>query len=167
MNFHIRTTTGGEVIFEGFATTPATVYYGGPPPETGRWRVDIPAFEAHCARHLAPVSFGASIDTFFFGLEIAELDGWGDTFTATRTYTSYRPKMRALVSVGQIEWAEVKHLPCAEQVAALWAALLSSIERVASMKRRPKDFDAEALASAVRLIMASSDASMFAITHAQ
>lgn len=32
MNFHIRTSTGGEVIFEGIPTSPATVYYGGPPP---------------------------------------------------------------------------------------------------------------------------------------
>ncbi len=163
MNFHIRTTTGGEVIFEGIPTSPATVYYGGPPPETGRWRVDIPAFEDFCARHLAPVQFGTSIDTYYFGLEIAELDGWGDTFTATRHYTSHRPKMRALVSVGQLEWAEVKHLPCTEQVAALWDALLSSIERVTTMKRRPRDFDACALADAVRLIRASSEASVFAI----
>lgn len=163
MNFHIRTTTGGEVIFEGVQTSPDTVYYGGPPPETGRWRVDVPAFEGFCARHLAPVHFGTSIDTYYFGLEIAERDGWGDTFTATRQHTSHRPKMRALVSVGQLEWAEVKHLPCAGQVAALWDALLSSIERVATMKRRPKDFDAGALADAVRLIRASSEASMFAI----
>jgi hypothetical protein len=163
MNFHIRTTTGGEVIFEGVPTSPDTVYYGGPPPETGRWRVDIAAFEAFCARHLAPVHFGTSIDTYYFGLEIAERDGWGDTFAATRHYTSHRPKMRALVSVGQLEWAEVRHLPCAGQVAVLWDALLSSIERVATMKRRPKDFEAGALADAVRLIRASSEASMFAI----
>lgn len=36
---------------------------------------------------------------------------------------------------------------------------------MASMKRQPQDFDAEALATAARLIMASSDASMVAIAN--
>lgn len=167
MKFVVKTTTGAEVVMEGPPHPSGTVYYGGPPPDTGRWRVDIPAFEAFCARHLAPVDFGASIETYFFGLEIAELEGWGDVFTATRDYISYRPRMKALISVGQIEWSVVQHLPLAGQLDALWAALIASIDRVATMRRRPRNFDPEAFSTAVHLLMASCDASMFAIDRQQ
>jgi len=162
MKFIVKTTTGAEVIQAGPPHPSAPVYYGGPPPETGRWRVDIVAFEEYCARRLAQIDFGPSIETYVFGLEIAELDAWGDTFTATGNYTSYRPKMKALVSVGQIEWSAVKHQPFPAQVAALWSALIASIDRVTTMKHRPRNFDPEGFATAVRLLMASSDADMFA-----
>ena len=140
------------------------MYYGGPPPETGRWHVDLNEFEDLCAKHLAKLDLGESIDTFVFGLEIAELQGWGDAFAATSDYVSYRPKMKALVSVGQIEWSEVKHLALREQLDVLWEALLSSIDRVATMKRRPRDFDSNALSTAVRVLRASCDPRAFSIT---
>lgn len=163
MKFILKLTTGGEVIFDGPPRQDEPVYYGGPPPETGRWHVDLNEFEDFCAEHLAKVGFGESIDTFFFGLEIAELQGWGNCFTATKEYVSYRPKMKALVSVGQIEWSEVKHLALREQLDVLWEALLSSIERVATMKRRPRDFDSEALSTAVRLLRTGCNPLAFSI----
>lgn len=164
MQFILKLTTGGEVIFDGPPGPLAPVYYGGPPPETGRWRVDPVRFEDFCAARLAKVDVGDSIDTFCFGLEIAELQGWGDTFAATRQYISHRPKMKALVSVGQIEWADVKHLGVERQMDVLWSALVSSVERVAAMKRKPRNFDAHALSTAVRVLQASCDPLAFAIT---
>ena len=164
MKFIIKLTTGGEVIFDGPSSQCEPVYYGGPPPETGRWHVDLNEFEDFCAKHLAEVNFGESVDTFFFGLEIAELQGWGDTFTKTSNYVSYRPKMKALVSVGQIEWSEVKHFALNEQLDALWEALLSAIDRIGTMKRRPSKFDSNALSTAVRVLQASCTPLAFSIS---
>jgi hypothetical protein len=68
---------------------------------------------------------------------------------------SYRPKSKTFISVGQLEWKEVKDLSVSEQLTMLGDVLLSSIERIATVKRRPKDFDHAALARAVRGILLS------------
>ena len=74
--------------------------------------------------------------------------------------------MKALVSVGQIEWSDVKHLPLEAQVTALWRVLLSSVDRVAVMQRRPRDFHSIAFADAIRVPQASCDAASLAIAPA-
>ncbi len=166
MKFIVRQTIGAEVIMDVPPPQSAPAYYGGPPPETGRWHVDMNAFEEFCATHLSKADFGTSIQTFYFGFEMAELQGWGEFFAKTSEYCSYRPRMKALVSVGQIQWEEVKHLPLKGQLTALWRALLMSIERIATMKRGPKDFDSVAFADAVRVLEATCDAASFAISAA-
>ncbi|HEY6095166.1 MAG TPA: hypothetical protein VIU93_09480 [Gallionellaceae bacterium] len=103
------------------------------------------------------MSFGTSIEEFVFGFEIAELKEWGRRFTDTRDYISYRPKSKTLISVGQLEWKEVKDLSAAEQLSRLGAALLSSIERIATAKRKPKDFDHAAFARAIRNFLPSCE----------
>ena len=68
---------------------------------------------------------------------------------------SYRPKSKTFISVGQLDWKEVKDLSASEQLSRLGDALLSSIERIATVKRKPKDFDHSALAEAVRGVLRS------------
>jgi hypothetical protein len=165
MKFIVKQTIGAEVVMDEPPRQSDPVYYGGPPPESGRWHVDPTEFEDFCAAHLSKTNFGTSIETFYFGLEMAELREWGELFTSTSQFSSYRPRNKALVSVGQIEWNEVKHLSLHEQVAALWGSLLSSIDRIETMKRKPKDFDPAAFAIAVRVLMASRDPASFAITR--
>jgi len=159
VKFRIVLTTGVEVNFADHPQTDRPVYYGAPP-ETGLWRVSIPEVEGSISRELAPMSFGSSIEEFVFGLEIAELNEWGRWFNETRDYMSYRPKSKTFVSVGQVEWKEVKHLPVSEQFARLSSALLSSVERISTAKRKPKDFDYAALGHALRHILSSCDQSI-------
>lgn len=158
MKFRVATTAGGEVIFAGHSRASRTVYYGAPP-ETGLWRISLPKFEQFMATELEPQSFGSSIQEYVFGFEIAELDEWGPWFKATREYLSYRPKSKMLVSVGQLEWKQVKELSAPDQLSLLGAALLASINRVATAKRKPKDFDHAAFAVAVRHALAKCTAS--------
>lgn len=159
MRFRIVVTSGDEVVFAEHSQIDRPVYYGAPP-ETGLWRVSIPKFESLVARELAPMSFGHSIEEFVFGFEIAELEEWGRWFKETRDYMSYRPKSKTFVSVGQLEWKEVKELPISAQLSKLGAALLSSIERIATAKRKPKDFDYAALAQAIRNFLPSCKSSV-------
>lgn len=154
MKFCIQVTSGGEVTFAGQSQKDRPVYYGAAP-ETGLWRVSIPKFEDFIAGELANQSFGSSIDEFRFGFEIAELEEWGKWFASTRNYMSYRPKSKTFISVGQLDWKEVKDLSASEQLSRLGDALLSSIERIATVKRKPKDFDHSALAEAVRGVLRS------------
>ena len=156
MKFRIQVTAGSEVIFAWHSQKDRPVYYGAPP-ETGLWRVSIPKFEDFVAGELLSQSFGDSIDEFRFGFEIAELKEWGAWFTSMTDYMSYRPKYKTFISVGQLEWKEVKNLSTSEQLAMLGDALVSSIERIATAKRKPKDFDYTALAQAVRDILSSCE----------
>jgi len=158
MKFHIEVTSGGEVIFARHSRKDYPVYYDAPL-ESGLWRVSIPRFEDFIARELSAQSFGSSVEEFRFGFEIGELEEWGDWFTSTRDYMSYRPKHRTIISVSQLEWNQVKNLSASEQLTMLGDALVSCIERIAIAKRKPKDFDYLALAQFVRGILPSCDLS--------
>jgi hypothetical protein len=152
MKFRVATTSGGEVIFAGDSQNERPVYYGAPS-ETGLWQVSIPKFEAFVSAELKDVSFGCSIEEFVFGFEIAELEEWGRWFKNTREYTSYRPKSKQFISVGQIEWKDVKNLSIEKQLIQLGVALLAAIERIGAVKRKPKDFDYIRFAVAMRDIL--------------
>ncbi|NKF23353.1 hypothetical protein [Solimonas marina] len=159
MKFSIQVTSGGEVVFSGHSQKNRPVYYGAPP-ETGLWRVSIPKFEDFVAGKLLAMSFGDSIDEFLFGFEIGELEEWGMWFTSMSNYMSYRPKNKTFISVGQLDWKVVKHLSTSEQLKMLGDTLISSIERIATAKRKPKDFDHMALAQTVRGILHSCEPSL-------
>lgn len=152
MKFTVLVSSGGEVTFAGHSQRDRPVYYGAPP-ETGLWRISIPKFQDFVAQELRDQSFGSSVHEYVFGLEIAELEEWGQWFKVTRDYTSYRPKRKAFISVGQLEWKHVKDLPASKQLPQLCSALLASADRVATAKRKPRDFDYVAFAQALRRIL--------------
>jgi hypothetical protein len=140
----IKVTCGDEVKWAG-ASQSGLVYYGGPPPETGLWKLSIPKIEDYFGAALRDLSYGDSVETFILGFEIAELEGWGDYFTSMSSYMSYRPKVKALISVGQLNWPDVKDLPPTAQFQRFGEVLLTAIERIPEMKRKPKSFDSAAL----------------------
>lgn len=152
MKFQVLMTFGGEVRVAGDSRKDRPVYYGETP-ETGLWRISVPQFEDYMAGELAQLSFGKSVEEFVFGLEIAELDEWGSWFKATRGMTSYRPKNKQFLSVGQIEWKDIKALPIEAQLIQLGVVLVESIERIGTLQKKPKDFDHAGFADAVRKIL--------------
>jgi hypothetical protein len=150
MQLKIQIKSGGEVKWRGI---PQTQYYGGPPPETGEWKLDIKQLEHYFCQALQARDYGGTPEAFILGFEIAELEGWGAIFTKRRGYTGYSPKFRALVSVGQLNWPDVKDLSEAEQFKHFSAILLQAIERVGTMQRKPKHFDVAAFAADVILLL--------------
>lgn len=157
MKFRTMVTKGGEVAFAGHP--PGPIYYGAPQ-ESGLWRISIPKFDDYVASELKSFDFGESIEEFVFGFEIAELNGWGEEFKATKNYVSYRPKSKLLISVGQLEWMEVKDLPASEQLARLASVLIKAIERIEVMKRKSKHFDRLAFAETMRQVLKKCKAGM-------
>lgn len=153
MQLKIKVTCGGEVKWAG-ASESGPVYYGGPPPETGIWKLNIAKIEDYFNAALKSCSFGDSIETFVLGFEIGDLEGWGDYFTSMSRYTSYRPKMKLVISVGQLNWPDVKDLPANEQFRRFAQILLEAIGRVAEMKRKPKGFNSAALSVEVARLLA-------------
>ncbi|HTO61000.1 MAG TPA: hypothetical protein VMM15_07070 [Bradyrhizobium sp.] len=123
--------------------------------ETGRWRIDIAAFDHIVDASLDGHSFGKSIECFIFGFDIGELDAYGDWFRATASYTSYRPKKKELLSVGQIHWSNIKHRSAEEQLEALRSTVNSAILRIGEKHRKPKDFDFAGFAGAVDAAVAA------------
>lgn len=154
MRFHITTTSGEEVKWAGRPDN-GPIYYGGPPPASGCWKLNMLLLEDRIQTGLCNASFGASIDVFVFGFEIAELEGWGTYFTSLSDYTSYRPKSKTLIAVGQLNWPDVKDLDPQAQLDRFVEALLTAVARVGEMKRQPKHFDVERFSMTLRSILAA------------
>jgi hypothetical protein len=87
MKLGIKVTAGEEVKWTG-VTSQGPTYYGGPPPESGEWKLHIAALEDYFNDHLAGLSFGGTIETFVMGFEIGDLEGWGNFFTPMADYVS-------------------------------------------------------------------------------
>lgn len=140
MQLKMKITSGCEVKWAGVPDN-GPVYYGGPPPESGEWKLSTEKIEDYFESALKYLSFGESIDIFVLGFEIADLEGWGHIFTSMSNYTSHRPKTKSLISVGQLNWPDVKDLSAEDQFKRFSETLLAAIARVGDMKRKPKDFD--------------------------
>lgn len=67
-------------------------------------------------------------------------------------YTSYRSKMKMLLSVGQLNCPDVKVVSAEEQFEKFSEALLIAIARVNDMKRKPKNFDIARFSPCVKLL---------------
>jgi len=148
MKFKTAVSSSKEVLFAGHERGNAR----GPEEwvhETGRWRINIAAFDHIVDASLDGRSFGKSIECFIFGFDIGELDAYGEWFQATANYTSYRPKKKELLSVGQIHWSNIKDRSPEEQLEALRSTVNSAILRIGNKQRKPKDFDYVGFASAV------------------
>ncbi len=113
---------------------------------------DMRRLQAYFEKELRESSFGESVETFVLGFEIADLEGWGEVFTSMKEYASYRPKMKLVISVGQINWPDVKDLDGMEQFRRLAGVLIQAISRVGEMKRKPKYFDVAAFLTEMRRI---------------
>ncbi len=151
MNFGTVTSSGAEVLFVGAERGNSI------PPDawlaSGRWKISMTALERYLNEGLNGQSFGGSIDLFMFCFEIADLETWGEWFKATEDYVSYRPKSRSVWSVGQIRWSDVKDLPPDAQLRALRTAIQTAIHRIATKKRKPKDFAYVDFATAVDALL--------------
>jgi hypothetical protein len=149
----MKITCGGEVKWAGHSQS-GPIYYGGPPPESGVWKLSTAKIEDYFDVALKDESYGDSIETFVLGFEIGALEGWGNFFTSMSHYASYRPKMKLLISVGQLNWPDVKDLSAQEQFQRFSEILLEAIARVAEMKRKPKNFDSAAFSARVGGLLA-------------
>ena len=125
-------------------------------PGKGVWWLKLVRIEQLINEATSTLSFGESIDTYAFGFEILDTsEGFG--FEDTRDYVSYRPKMKLLLSVGQVDWPDVRFLGPAAQWDVFKQSLLNSIHRAAAAKRRPRDFNLEAFHSTMTRVLEALD----------
>jgi hypothetical protein len=125
--------------------------------QTGTWWVHLVRFESFLNDRLRDFHFGESVKTFVFGFEMAELAEWGKFFTATANYTSYRPSTKTLISVGQVNWSEVKNISPPDQLASLCDALQRAIARISGMKRKPRDFDYDGFRTKIAIVLSDDE----------
>jgi hypothetical protein len=138
MIFRTKITSAKEVLFVGEEFGKSRDHSDWL--QAGRWKVSMPAVEAYLTERLRDTSFGTSVDQFVFCFEIADFELWGAFFEASADYTSYRPKHRAVWSVGQLRWSDVKDLPLSSQLTMLRGAVQASILRIGTKARKPRDF---------------------------
>lgn len=151
MRFRSIISAGVEVLFIGHEKGNAR-----PPSDwllPGRWKISTDALDKYLTESLKNKSFGSSIDTFVFCLEIADFEKWGTLFLTTANYTSYKPKRKEIWSVGQLRWSDVKDLDIKEQLHGLRISMKSAIFRVDTKPRRPKDFNCAEFAAAIDALL--------------
>lgn len=127
----------------------------------GRWRLFTPAIDEYLNDALAARSFGASIDSLFLVLEVADFKAWGEgiAFSSPEGWTSYSPKSRELRSVVRLDWLDVQSMPAKRQLQALGLAIVEAIQRIETAKRRPRDFDSARCASEVAALFGQAKVS--------
>jgi hypothetical protein len=153
MQFVTKLSTGIEVIHLKFENKRPDYLYAHKPSlkdEKGRWRIDLVKFDEFLSEALKDQSFGDSIDRFMFGFEMADFDSWG--WSNVATYVSYRPKDKTLLSVGKLDWLEVKDKSALEQLKLLQCTVIESINLAMQAKRKPKNFNHVAFAEFMKLI---------------
>ena len=149
MKFHTITNNGLEVLFvghEGGNSRPAGAWLA-----SGRWRISLPALDGYLTEGLAGQSFGESIDRFDFCFHIGNFEDWEPAIEPT--FVTYRPKHKQILSSGQARWRDVRDLAASEQLQVLRGAVQTAINRIGTMKRKPKDFAYVAFASAVDALL--------------
>jgi len=113
----------------------------------GVWCLDLCQMEEFLKQRLLGQSFGAAVDVFIFGFEMYDaVDGTaiGSSGAMPADFSRYTPKLRQLLSVGQLDWHDVRFLDASAQLVAYKAALLRAVDNWYARKRRPRDFDVEA-----------------------
>lgn len=126
----------------------------------GVWWLDLPSIVEFVNERIGPYSFGGSVDCFIFGFELIT---FSDSPRETKDYVSFRPKMNAIISVGQLDWPSVKHLRSTEQFAKFCQVLFESVSRIGVMKRKPRDFDYRRLLGVLSEVLSLCDGSEFSV----
>ncbi len=156
MIFRTLVSSGKEVMFVGRERGDSQSLDGWVVPVVG-WKISISALDEYLTENIKSLSFGSSISKFVFCFEIADFEKWSKYptlgFTVTANFTSYRPKKKEILSVGQIRWSDVKDLDATSQLQALRNAVKSAIHRVGTKKRKPKDFDNIAFADTIDILL--------------
>ncbi len=132
----------------------------------GRWRLFTPAIDEYLNDALGASSFGASIDSLFLVLEVADFKAWGDgiAFSSSEGWTSYSPKSRELRSVARLDWLDVRSMSAKGQLQALGLATVEAIQRVETAKRRPRSFDSARCASEIAVLFREAKVSQLSRT---
>lgn len=117
----------------------------------GRLRLFTPGIDKYLNDFLGDRSFGSSIDTFVLWLEVADFKSWGPgvAFSSSDGWVSYKPKVREVWSVGQLDWTEIHLLSAEQQLARYCDAFVEAVGRIEVAKHRPKDYFAHAFAETV------------------
>lgn len=125
----------------------------------------MPAVDSYLSQHLAASTFGQSVDSFVFLMQIADFAKWGRVFTQGEGRVRYQPKIRQVGSVGKIEWNDVQRLSAREQLKVLGDEIAAAIQRVDEHQRKPRDFHVADFAAAVSELLRSAKVSEFGRTR--
>jgi hypothetical protein len=109
--------------------------------KNGLWLIDLIKFQDDINNSISNISFGESILTHYWGFEIGSLVKDSIIFSKTNKFISYRPKMRAIVTVSQFEWDEVKFLSKESQFDLVCKSLLISLDNLFKLKKKPSRFN--------------------------
>jgi hypothetical protein len=106
----------------------------------GHLHIDLNDLEQFISDKLSQYDFGSSVVKYFWGFELFKFDGKFAEFSSG-DIESWRYSTKWLVTNSQFDWNIVKDLENESFLAIIKTELVKSIDRIAEMKRKPKNFD--------------------------
>ena len=107
-------------------------------------KVDLNNLEKYISKRLAENDYGSSVIKFFWGFELFKFDGGFAQFFK-KEIESWKHSSKWFVTNSNLDWNIVQKLNGLQTLELIKLEMLSSIERIGNMKRKPKDFDYRSL----------------------
>lgn len=116
-------------------------------------KVDLNSIEKYISEKLEGNDYGTSVVKYFWGFELFKFDGGFAQFFRNDV-ESWKHSVKWFVTNSNFDWNVIHGLSELETIKLIKNEMLSSIERIEKMKRKPKDFDYKSLIQDLDRILA-------------
>ena len=106
----------------------------------GNFKFDLNGLENYISDNLKEFEFGDSVVKFFWGFELFKFNGGFAQFFSN-DIESWKHSRKWLVANSHFDWNVIKDMNDSEIFEQIKVEMVSSIERIGKMKRKPKNFD--------------------------
>lgn len=106
----------------------------------GNFKFDLNGLEKYISDNLCDLEFGDSVVKFFWGFELYKFDGGFAQFFSNNV-ESWKHSVKWFVTNSHFDWNIMKDMSDSEIFEQIKVEMISSIERIENMKRKPKNFD--------------------------
>ena len=96
--------------------------------------------------------YGKSVVKYFLGFELYKFDGRFAPFFSN-DIESWKTNSKWFVTNAHFDWNQLINLNQEETLEIIKASFLQSVDRIANMKRKPKDFDYMSFSKDLKIIL--------------
>ncbi len=105
-------------------------------------KVNLNDLESFISENLSGKDYGKSVVKYFWGFELFKFDGGFAQFFKN-DIESWKHSVNWFVTNSNFDWNIIKDLTEFQTLELIKKEMLLSVDRINSMKRKPKDFDCE------------------------
>ncbi len=116
-------------------------------------KVSLNDLEDFISKNLENKDYGLSVDKFVYGFELFKFNGSFAQFFKDKYVEIWRHSVKSFITNSSFDWELVKDFNEIQTLKLIQKEIVSSINRIDNMKRKPKDFDYKRFALDINLIL--------------